>query len=182
MLGVDLKTIHNWVGQGHLSGHRTKGRHLRFNRAEVVRFMRGFGYPVPETLGAASPRVVLDLDDADPRSLGRGARRLDVTLCDGLYRCALALSAGQHEVVIVDLDRGDSKQWKDFVGAVRSWPATAGAGLVGVSDRPAVRRAFLKAGGDAAIGSTADGDIKAVSTWLVGATGDLPDVVEALSA
>lgn len=44
---VDLKTIHNWVDKGSLTGFRTPGRHLRFKRLAVLDFLRKFGYSVP---------------------------------------------------------------------------------------------------------------------------------------
>jgi len=48
ILNVDLKTIHNWVNRGSIKAFRTPGRHLRIRRGDVLRFMKEFGYPVPE--------------------------------------------------------------------------------------------------------------------------------------
>lgn len=50
VLGVDLKTIHNWANAGRLPSYRTIGRHLRFRRADVAAALRAMGNPVPEAL------------------------------------------------------------------------------------------------------------------------------------
>src|SRR5882757_8137614 len=47
---VDLKTIHNWADKGEVRHFRTPGRHLRFRRADVIEFLRKYGYPVPDSL------------------------------------------------------------------------------------------------------------------------------------
>ncbi len=46
----DLKTIHNWVNSGSIEAFRTPGRHLRFKKSEVVRFLVEYGYEVPKWL------------------------------------------------------------------------------------------------------------------------------------
>ena len=56
---VDLKTIHNWAERGRITHFRTPGRHLRFRRPHVLDFLRKYGYPIPEELNAARPRVAL---------------------------------------------------------------------------------------------------------------------------
>lgn len=59
---VDLKTIHNWADRGRIAHFRTPGRHLRFRRPHVLDFLRKYGYPIPEELDAARPRVALLLN------------------------------------------------------------------------------------------------------------------------
>ena len=39
-LGVSKDTIKNWVKKGYISCERTKGGHMRFNRAEIERMKR----------------------------------------------------------------------------------------------------------------------------------------------
>jgi len=56
---VDLKTIHNWADRGQIQHFRTPGRHLRFRRPHVLDFLRKYGYPIPDELDAARPRVAL---------------------------------------------------------------------------------------------------------------------------
>jgi hypothetical protein len=58
---VDLKTVHHWADRGKVAHFRTDGRHLRFRRNEIVRFLRAHGYPLPEALVRARPPVALAL-------------------------------------------------------------------------------------------------------------------------
>ena len=37
---VDLKTVHHWADRGKVVHHRTDGRHLRFRRNDLVRFLK----------------------------------------------------------------------------------------------------------------------------------------------
>lgn len=55
LCGVELKTVHNWAGEGRLAHFRTPGRHLRFQPDVVEAFLRECGY---EAAGYASRRVV----------------------------------------------------------------------------------------------------------------------------
>lgn len=61
---VDLKTIHNWADRGEIRHFRTPGRHLRFQRNDVLDFLRKYGYPIPDSLGADHPRVLVIADAA----------------------------------------------------------------------------------------------------------------------
>src|SRR5690242_7607135 len=78
---VDLKTIHNWVEKGEIRHFRTPGRHLRFRRHDVLDFLHKYGYPVPESLRGAKPKVaVLDTDPAVLAAVRRAlGRRFEVT-------------------------------------------------------------------------------------------------------
>jgi excisionase family DNA binding protein len=58
---VDLKTVHHWADRGKVPHFRTDGRHLRFRRNDIVRFLRAHGYPLPEALVRARPSVALAL-------------------------------------------------------------------------------------------------------------------------
>jgi len=61
---VDLKTVHHWADRGKVPHFRTDGRHLRFRRNDVVRFLRAHGYPLPDALVRARPTVALALGPA----------------------------------------------------------------------------------------------------------------------
>ena len=56
---VDLKTIHHWADRGRVAHHRTEGRHLRFRRNDVLRFLRAHAFPLPEELTTVRPQVAL---------------------------------------------------------------------------------------------------------------------------
>ena len=58
---VDLKTVHHWADRGKVPHFRTEGRHLRFRRNDVVRFLRAHNYPLPDALVRARPSVALAL-------------------------------------------------------------------------------------------------------------------------
>lgn len=58
---VDLKTVHHWADRGKVAHFRTDGRHLRFRRNDVVRFLRAHGYPLPDALVRARPTLALGL-------------------------------------------------------------------------------------------------------------------------
>lgn len=62
---VDLKTVHHWADRGKIVHHRTEGRHLRFRRNDLVRFLRAHGYPIPEELARVKPALAVALPLAD---------------------------------------------------------------------------------------------------------------------
>ncbi len=62
---VDLKTVHHWAEKGKVPHFRTEGRHLRFRRNDLVRFLRGHGYPLPGALVRARPTVAMALSSLD---------------------------------------------------------------------------------------------------------------------
>jgi excisionase family DNA binding protein len=55
---VDLKTVHHWADRGRVPHHRTEGRHLRFRRNDLVRFLRAHGYPLPEAIASVRPKII----------------------------------------------------------------------------------------------------------------------------
>src|SRR5262245_39282550 len=173
MLHVDLKTIHNWVAAGHLRGRRTEGRHLRFGRPEIVRFMRQFGYPVPPPLTHQRPRVLVIVDGRD-----RTPARRDWDVAHGPFTASLQLGAGAHEVAVAHLGAFSSSSIASWVAAVRSHDVTECVGLVGVGDSPQRRRAFLAAGGDAALPPNRAAALTSVIGWLTGAIAAPPRGIE----
>lgn len=179
LLHVDLKTIHNWVNQGHLTGRRTKGRHLRFERTEIVRFMRQYGYPIPAAVGEHPPKVVLDRAEGSALMSRRTQTRgLQVSVAAGLFACSLELAAGEQEIVLIDLDQREPRLVRAFLAALRVWPLSKGVLAVGISGRRSVRRAFLAAGGDVALPTEADADVRATMAWLTGAADVCPASAE----
>ncbi len=175
MLHVDLKTIHNWVNQGHVSGRRTKGRHLRFDRTEVVRFMRAYGYQIPPNVGEEAPRVLLDSSSPLGGKLGRALKRsVAVSEASGAYAIALAASSGDQEVIVLDLDARAPREVQALLAALREWELTTGVVVLGVGAKPATRRAFLAAGGDIALAVGSEGDVRGIAKWLCGSADKLP--------
>lgn len=55
---VDLKTVHHWANRGKVACFRTDGRHLRFRRNDVVRFLRAHDYPLPDEIVLVRPTIL----------------------------------------------------------------------------------------------------------------------------
>jgi excisionase family DNA binding protein len=144
---VDVKTVHNWVRRGLLAGSRTEGRHLRFERMEVIRALRQRGRSIPPALRICSPRVM---------AAGFGPES-DIGLVCGhaaaLLDAALQFVAKGYDVFAVNLDAFEPAAVRELVTAMRRHPLTQGKGLLGVSGSLLLRRLFIEAGGDAVVAS-----------------------------
>jgi len=103
MCGVDVKTIHNWVGKGRIRGHRTDGRHLRFWPLDVVDFLRAWELGVPESLRSARLRVlVVDGDAAVLAACKRAlSRRFDISTTDDVIDAIVAAATLRPDVLVV---------------------------------------------------------------------------------
>lgn len=163
LLEVDLKTIHNWVNQGHVFARRTEGRHLRFQRVEVVRFLRRFGYPVPSLLGDAAPRVLLHR--------ARGSLKIpgvEQSESEGLFSTVLEAAGGTYEIVVFALDSHDAGLTRELVKALRARPETRGLSVVGMSKKPGRRTDFVGHGGDLALAPGRAADVAQAARFLTG--------------
>jgi excisionase family DNA binding protein len=167
LLRVDLKTIHNWVHQGHLFARRTEGRHLRFERVEVVRFLRRLGHKVPAPLGKAVPRVLISGPGAPPRG-GRASRG------PRFFDSVLELAFGAYEVFVLALDEHEPSLTEALLDALRARPETHALSLVGTSRRVGRLRAFIRGGGDVALPSGSSRDIAAAARFLTGGRSSPP--------
>lgn len=103
MCGVDIKTIHNWVGKGRIRGHRTGGRHLRFWPLDVVDFLRAWELGVPDALRAARLRVLVVDGDAAALAASKRAlsRRFEVTATDDVVDAIVAAATLRPDVLVV---------------------------------------------------------------------------------
>jgi len=102
---VDLKTVHHWAERGKIPHFRTEGRHLRFRRNDLVRFLRAHGYPLPEGIVRARPLVAIapietELDLAKKLSSRFSTRRL----ASGLGAFARVLGDQPDAVVVASTD------------------------------------------------------------------------------
>jgi excisionase family DNA binding protein len=169
LLHVDLKTIHNWVKGGHVLARRTEGRHMRFHRAEVVRFLRRFGYPIPKALGAPSPRMLVHRATRGSVSAVSRAQ----TVREGLFATVLEVARGDYEVLVVDLDAFGSQSASALVAAIRSRPETRCLYVIGLSKSGGRRRRFVRDAGDAALGPANGRAVRQTARWFTGGA-DLP--------
>ena len=103
MCGVDVKTIHNWVGRGRIRGHRTGGRHLRFWPLDVVDFLRAWELGVPESLRSARLRVLVVDDDAAALATCKRAlsRRFEVATADDVIDAIVGAATLRPDVLVV---------------------------------------------------------------------------------
>jgi excisionase family DNA binding protein len=171
LLSVDLKTIHNWVNQGHLFGRRTEGRHLRFHRVEIVRFLRRSGHPVPESIGRPPPRVLLcrrrPLDNLSLRGVIQ-------SVSHGLFAPALEVATGYYEVFVLEIDSHDLEHTCELLAALRGRPTTQALSIVGLSRSAERRRHFVDQGGDVGLAAGNLADIVHTAKWLTGAVATPP--------
>jgi excisionase family DNA binding protein len=64
LCGVSLKTITNWIEQGHIKAHKTVGGHRRILRDDLYQFMRDHKIPLPrEEKGDGRKRILIVDDD-----------------------------------------------------------------------------------------------------------------------
>lgn len=105
---VDLKTIHNWSERGEIRHFRTPGRHLRFRRADVLDFLRKYGYPIPDVLSEGRPRVVALTDDDGAASGVQKAlaKQFDVSTSGDALGALVAMGAETPDVLVVDAKVG----------------------------------------------------------------------------
>jgi hypothetical protein len=149
-LHVDVKTVHNWVRRGYLQGTRTKGGHLRFVRAELVRFLRRRGRTVPAPLASSRPATILV-----------GSEFESLEACGGrcypkLFDALLDLGTCDCDVLAVSLALVDATQARELVLAVRRRPTCQSVAIVGVGGCAQSRAAFLSAGADAVLDGIAE--------------------------
>ena len=143
-LRVDLKTVHNWVQRGLLHGTRTPGGHLRFLRTEVIRFLRRRARAVPSEIAVEHPIVVTVGIDAP----------LPATECEvGVFDALLGFANRACDVIVFALEGFETGQAHELAAALARQPSTQGIAVIGVSDDPDLRRAFLGGGADLALPS-----------------------------
>jgi excisionase family DNA binding protein len=63
LCGVSLKTITNWIEQGHIKAHKTVGGHRRILREDLYRFMDERNIPLPDTAKPDNRKRILIVDD-----------------------------------------------------------------------------------------------------------------------
>ncbi len=128
---VDLKTVHHWADRGKIAHFRTEGRHLRFRRNDVVRFLRAHGYPLPDLLVRARPTVVVAVPAAAleqaPLSLDELTKRLGSRFSVRRHACAAhALSHLVAEAPDAVLFAGaDATLGPAAIAALKEDPATS---------------------------------------------------------
>ena len=169
-LGVDLKTVHNWVSRGYLPAQRTKGGHLRIPRTAVLRLLRRRGNHVPEACVVRNPRTMV---------LGLGpalAAELNADHYDCLYAGALELASGEFDLAVVCLSDLDPRLARSFIDALRRCPMTAGTLVLGWGADDRTAAAFHAGGADRVVETEAG--VARAADWLLGLPEELPTPLE----
>lgn len=147
---VDLKTIHNWADRGEIRHFRTPGRHLRFRSADVLDFLRKYGYPVPDVLQQGKPTV--HIVDGDLGSLAAVAEtlggRYDVHRFAEPVDALVAIGADKPDVVVISLD-GNRLDGVHCVRRLHAIEATRHVRIVAYSEDAQARESALDAGASA---------------------------------
>jgi len=149
---VDLKTIHNWADRGEIRHFRTPGRHLRFRRADVIDFLRKYGYPVPETLLAGKTRVHLIAEDRGTLSnlIRALTRRFEVRAFSDPVDALVAIGNELPDVVVLDLD-GTQPDAVRYIERLKASETTKQIRFVAYTSQEALKERALGAGAAAAV-------------------------------
>jgi excisionase family DNA binding protein len=146
---VDLKTIHNWADKGEIRHFRTPGRHLRFRRADVLDFLRKYGYPVPESLRTGKPRVVIIDDEPHVLASLRRAlgKRFEVSTFQDPFDALVAVGHLAPEAIVVDVQMKGADGMR-FLERLKAIEATSRIRTIVFSLQHDRRRAAMDAGAD----------------------------------
>jgi hypothetical protein len=157
---VDLKTVHHWADRGKVAHFRTDGRHLRFRRNDVVRFLRAHGYPLPESLVKVRPTVALALDatmlDGAALTLDDLAKRLASRFSIRRHGNGIAavahLVAESPDALVVSLD-DPSMGFPFAIAALKADAATSWMIVAALTGADVVEGAARSAGADIVVPS-----------------------------
>jgi excisionase family DNA binding protein len=144
---VDLKTIHNWADRGEVRHFRTPGRHLRFRRADVMDFLRKYGYPIPEALKQGRPAVqVIDEDQTNLDTVRRALGvHFEVTTFGEPVDALVAIGSEAPEVIVLDPEAAKIDAVK-CIERLRQGELSRHIRIVAYSTRADARQRALDAG------------------------------------
>lgn len=144
---VDLKTVHHWAERNRVPHHRTEGRHLRFRRNDLVRFLRAHGYPLPESITSVRPKIISTIAHEE---LGKKlSSRFTVRRLDAAIHAVARMVSDEPDAVVLALDDPSFAGIPALV-ALKSDPATSWVALA-VSAPPSLVAAAKDAGADVAV-------------------------------
>lgn len=154
---VDLKTVHHWADRGKIAHHRTEGRHLRFRRNDVVRFLRAHGYPMPAAITKARPVAAIGMGlvpEGSALSLDELAKRVAARFSTRRYAGPVAaiahLVSDEPDVLVLPMD-DPSIATPRVVHALKSDPQTSWIVIATVGGDIEAVHASKGAGADLAV-------------------------------
>ena len=144
---VDLKTVHHWADRGRVPHHRTEGRHLRFRRNDLLRFLRAHGYPLPDAIASVRPKIISTIAHDE---LGKKlSSRFTVRRLDSAILAIARIVSDEPDGLVFALDDPSFAGLPALV-ALKSDPATSWVALA-VSTPPALVAAAKDAGAEVAV-------------------------------
>jgi excisionase family DNA binding protein len=137
---VDLKTIHHWADAGKIAHHRTEGRHLRFRRNHLVRFLLAHGYPLHDELASARPSLFAATEHVPEDVAKKLASRFFVRRFDNALVAIANLVAAEPDALLV---HADDPTWTGAgsISALKSHVDTSWTAIVVVGCDPSDARA-----------------------------------------
>jgi excisionase family DNA binding protein len=159
---VDLKTIHNWSDRGEIPHFRTPGRHLRFRRADVVEFLRKYGYPVPEQLQAGRTKVHVVGEARVVESIrARLDQTYDIAVFNHAVDALISIGAEKPDIVILDLESAEL-DGATLVSQLHANPATQHIRIVALASDDPQRKRASEAGAAAVASPTEPAELERV--------------------
>jgi excisionase family DNA binding protein len=138
ILGITRSSVVKWISQGKLNAFRTLGGHRRVPAAELVRFAREHGMPIPEALRELAIGKVLVVDD-DPRflrSLQRAfkphADEFQLETAESGVKALMLLGSLKPEVLFLDLQL-PALDGFEVLKAIKSNPETKAMAVIVMS-------------------------------------------------
>ena len=144
---VDLKTVHHWAERGRVPHHRTEGRHLRFRRNDLVRFLRAHGYPLPDAIAEVRPKIISTITHEELSK--KLSSRFSVRRVDTAIQAIARMMADEPDAIVFAFDDPSFSGAAALV-ALKSDPATSWVALA-VSAPSALVSAAKDAGADIAV-------------------------------
>lgn len=106
--GVYPSSVVRWIHEGHLKAHHTPGGHQRVGRAELIRFLKAHGTPVPDEVSTPQSRVLVVDDDRDTarlieRAFSRHPERFLVETCRDGVEALVRIGQNPPDLLVLDL-------------------------------------------------------------------------------
>lgn len=151
LLRVNPSTVQNWARKGKLVCFSTPGGHRRIRRADLLAFIRAYGFPVPSELGGDRLCVlvvddeteILEVVEAGLQALGGESWEIHTARC-GL-EALLKVGELRPEVMIHDIVLPDIDGFELCRRVRESSPATVVIAISGRSDNNTVQK-IMEAG------------------------------------
>jgi excisionase family DNA binding protein len=153
LLQVNASSVKKWIEEGRIRAFRTPGGHRRVRVFDLVRFLEAHDMPVPRSLGSATKRRVLIVDDdikqleAFERILKTYSSQLEVSLTTNGIDALVLVGAFRPHLVVLDVFMPEI-DGLEVCRRLRANPETASMEVIIASGQltPELERKALEAG------------------------------------